>query len=166
MHLAMFDDERSPSTGGIAFSIPAVPVPQPRPRAVIAGKRARVHEVTSVKQSDGSRRPHAIVAFKATARHAAAEAYSGPPLDGAISLRLVFVMPRPKHMRWKSKPTPRVPHVSVKDDVDNLMKSVLDSFKSLLWNDDGQIVRAEVEKWIAAGDEQPHVYVEVLRHAD
>lgn len=149
---------------GISIHIPAVPVSQPRPRATLAhgGKGARMHEVTHIKRSDGTRVPHPIAAFKATCRLAAQQAYSGPPLDCPLSVRLTFVMPRPTALLWKTRPMPRVMHAK-KPDVDNLAKSVFDALTGLLWLDDAQIAACSIEKWIAAGDEQPHVVVEVSK---
>lgn len=142
----------------IQFIVPAVPVAQPRPRAVRRGNSARVHEVTSIKQSDGTRKEHPIVSFKATVRHAASLAYSGPPLTGPLSVALVFVMPRPSGLIWKTKPMPRLPH-TCKPDVDNITKAVFDSLNERVFVSDAQIFRLAASKVIASGDEQPHVEV-------
>lgn len=142
----------------IRFVVPAVPVPQPRPRAVMAGKHARVHELTHVKQADGTRRPHAIVAFKATCRMAAQAAYSGPPADEALALHATFVLPRPKSKIWKTRPMERYPHVG-KPDLDNLVKGLKDALSGILWRDDGLVCGESLWKFVAAGDEQPHVVV-------
>jgi len=133
------------------FHVPAVPVAQPRPRAVSIAGQARVH---------GPPKSHAIHDFRATVRLAAEQAYSGPPLEGPIRLGLVFVLPRPKAMRWKKRPTPRAWHAK-KPDWDNLAKAVCDAVNGTLWVDDAQVCAVAVECWIAAGDEQPHVEVSV-----
>lgn len=148
------------TTPTIRFTVPSVPVGQPRPRAVMAGKHARVHELTHVKGSDGQRRPHAITAFKATVRMAAREAYDGPPAEGPLSVTMICVMPRPKGKVWKTKAMPRYPHTS-KPDAENVAKAVLDALTNLLWRDDAQVYSLNVQKWVAAGDEQPHVVVEL-----
>lgn len=135
----------------IAFTVPGVPVPQPRPRACIRGSHASVY---------GAKSDHAVHAFKATCRLAARQAYRGEPLSTPLVLSLVFVLPRPQGMRWERKPMPRVPH-QTKPDLDNLYKSTVDALTGLLWLDDKQIYRDETSKWIAAGDEQPHVRVRV-----
>lgn len=126
----------------ICFTIPAVPVAQPRARATTVHGQARMYE---------AKKTHPIHAFKATARMAAAAAYSGPPLDGPISASLTFVFAsKTKRMR-KPKAT--------KPDCDNLAKGLLDSLNGLLFVDDGQVVELNVSKWHATGDEQPHVQV-------
>lgn len=55
---------------------------------------------------------------------------------------------------------PRLPHAK-KPDRDNLDKAYLDALRGLLWIDDAQICDGRIEKWIAAGDEQPHVLITV-----
>lgn len=139
----------------IRFTVPAVPVAQPRQRhrVVHAGGRAFASNYTPIKDPVNS--------FKATVRMAAAEAYSGPPLDGPITLSAVFVFPRPGRLVWKKRPMPREPHTS-KPDVDNLCKSLKDALTGLLWTDDCRVCRYKsVEKVYAAGDETPHVEVVV-----
>ena len=146
----------------IMFIVPAVPVAQPRPRAVMAGKHARVHELTHTKGRDGISRPHPISAFKATVAAEFQSAYHGPPLAGPIVLRITFVMPRPSSKIWKAKPMPREPYTVHKNDWDNLGKAVCDALNKIAWRDDGQIYKATVERWVASGDEQPHVAVEIV----
>lgn len=103
---------------------------------------------------------HPVNAFKATCRLAARQAFTGPPLQGPLAVSLVFVMPRPQSMVYKKRPMPRVPH-DKKPDEDNLTKATYDALKGLLFVDDCQIFRAWKEKWIAAGDEAPHVEVRI-----
>jgi Holliday junction resolvase RusA-like endonuclease len=142
----------------IELTIPAIPVAQPRPRAVAFGGKARMHEVTSLKGADGSRRPHPIAAFKATVRMVAQERYSGPPLTGPLRVDCVFIFPRETSKIWKRKPMPRYRH-TVKPDRDNCDKAVLDSLKGTVIADDSQVCVGTIEKWRAAGDEQPHVEI-------
>ena len=139
----------------IQFTVPAVPVAQPRPRATMAhgGKGARMHEVTHIKNAaTGERRPHPIAEYKATVKMAAKAAYSGPPLTGPLAMWVLCVFPsKSKHRR--PKPT--------KPDCDNLGKSTADALNGLTYKDDGQIVMLVVEKCHAAKDEQPHVVVTI-----
>ncbi len=143
----------------IQFTVPAIPVAQPRPRASSFGGHVRVHEVTHIKGVNG-RKPHPIAAFKATVKMAAAQAYKGPPLAGPLRIDLVFVFPREQSKVWKSRPMPRYRHV-VKPDRDNVDKAVLDSLKGLLFVDDSQVCDGRIEKWRASGDEQPHVEITI-----
>jgi Holliday junction resolvase RusA-like endonuclease len=117
-----------------------------------------MHEVTHIKQSDGSRKPHPIVAFKATIKMAAQAAYKGPPLRGPLRVDAVYVFPREASKFWRSKPMPRYRHTSA-PDVDNLQKAMQDALNGILWADDAQICDGRLQKWRAAGDEQPHVTI-------
>jgi len=134
----------------IEFSVPSIPVAQPRARATSIGGHARIYEP----------KDHPIAAFKACVRLAASGAFSGAPLTGPLRVDCVFVFPRVQAMRWKSKPMPRVRHTT-KNDLDNICKAVFDALNGLLYADDRQICELHAEKWIAAGDEQPHVLVKV-----
>jgi len=134
----------------ITFTIPAVPVAEPRARAVAIAGKPRLYEAS---------KSHPIHAFKATAKLSFA-ATKSQAHDGPISLDLVFVMPRPQNKRWLTKPMPRYPNV-IAPDVDNLAKAVMDALNGLAWRDDKQVSRLTCEKLVAAGDEQPHVEVTI-----
>ena len=135
----------------IKFTIPAVPVAQPRQRhSVVCG---HVRNYTPSK--------HPVNAFKATVAWCARAAYSGPIIDGPIGVYLNFVFPRTKNMIWKTKPMPRV-WIPKRPDDDNLEKSVWDALSGVAWRDDCLICRNLTEKCYASGNEQPHV--EVIIH--
>lgn len=139
-----------PSPTAISFSVPAVPVAQPRQRhrVVASGDKHFAMNYTP--------RTGPVQSFKATVRHAAREAYQGAPLEGPIYLSVAFYMPRPGRLIWKKRPMPRCPHSS-KPDLDNLVKAVKDALSGLLWRDDAQVARMSIIKEYAAGDEQPGV---------
>ena len=132
----------------ITFTIPTVPVAQPRQRHANIGGHLRNYIP----------KDNPVWAFKAAAQMAAADAYQGQPLDHPLCVDLVFVMPRPKSMVWKKRPMPRAPY-GKKPDRDNLEKSLYDALNGLLWRDDSLICDGRVQKVYAAGDEQPHVEV-------
>lgn len=134
----------------IEFTVPAVPVAQPRPRATAFAGRARIYQPTK----------HPVSDFKASVRMAAQHAFKGAPLTGPLRVDCVFVFPRTKGQVWRKRPMPRLPHVK-KPDRDNIDKAVLDALTGILWADDCQVCAGSLEKWIAAGDEQPHVLVSV-----
>jgi Holliday junction resolvase RusA-like endonuclease len=140
-------------TEQIRFTVPAVPVAQPRPRAAKRGNFVGVYEAPKT---------HAIHAFKASVRLAAAAVYSGPPLEGPLSVFAEFVMPRTNGERWKTKPMPRYYHAKT-CDLDNLIKGCFDALNKLLWHDDAQVAVLHCQKVVAAGDEQPHVAVTVSK---
>ena len=138
-----------PATWPIDFTVPTVPVAQPRPKAASHAGVAHVY---------GAATGHAIHAFKATCVLAASGAYSGAQLEGPLSVVLEFVMPRPK-MPKKSNPG-RI-NRTVKPDCDNLAKSVLDALSGRLFVDDKQVTCLVVSKQAAAVDELPHVRVRI-----
>jgi Holliday junction resolvase RusA-like endonuclease len=132
-----------------------VPVAQPRPRAVLR-KGARHADMI------GAVAHHPIHAFKATCAHAYRLAYPGiAPLEGALVVDIVAVMPRPKSKLWKSKPMPREWYAAERSDWDNIGKAVCDALNEIAWRDDGQVVVGRVARVIAAGDEAPHVEVSI-----
>lgn len=129
----------------ITFTVPAVPVAQPRPKATTVNGMARMYE---------AKKSHGIHAFKATARMAAAAAYAGPPLDGPLGAELDFVFASKKSKRcWKS----------TKPDLDNCAKGLLDALNGTLYKDDGQVVLMVLTKEHAAKGEQPHVKVKITQ---
>jgi len=135
----------------IRFTVPAVPVAQPRPKATRRGNHAAVYNPKGP-----------VDVFKATVRLAASEAYQGAPLECPLGVSLTFVFPRTNGQVWKRKPMPRLWH-GKKPDRDNLDKAVLDSLTGILWRDDAQVCDGRIRKLIASGDEQPHVDVFVYR---
>ncbi len=134
----------------IEFTVPAIPVAQPRARATAIGGHARVYEPTN----------HPVAAFKSSVRLAASGAFTGAPKDCPLRVNLLFVFPRPKSLVFKKRDMPRIRHVS-KPDADNLAKSVFDALNGLLWQDDRQICEVALTKWVASGYEQPHVLIQV-----
>jgi Holliday junction resolvase RusA-like endonuclease len=152
-------------TETIRIMVPAVPVAQPRPRAVNFGKSARVHEVTHIKSADGERKPHPISAFKATVRLAAIAAYSGPPISAPCRMDVLFIFPRESSKVWKTKPMPRYPH-DVKPDRDNLDKAVMDALRGTVLVDDSLVYDGRITKLRAAGDEQPHCEIVITTELD
>lgn len=73
------------------------------------------------------------------------------PLKGDISLKVTFAMPYvKKHYRTgkysgELKPNPPYEYV-IKPDIDNLLKFIMDSGNKILWVDDSQIWKVEMEK--------------------
>ncbi|NOX54230.1 MAG: RusA family crossover junction endodeoxyribonuclease [Planctomycetes bacterium] len=139
----------------IQFDAPCVPVAQPRQR-----HRAVVLKSGRTVVSNYTPRTAPVNAFKATVRLAFRKAWSGPPLQGPVCLRLEFRMPRPKSKLWKRKPMPSYPHTT-KPDLDNLTKAVKDALTGLAWIDDSQICDLRATKRVCSGDESPGVTVRI-----
>ena len=138
----------------IAFSVPSVPVAQPRQRhRVIAAAKPYAQNYTPTE--------HPVNVFKTHVKTAASQVYDGPPLEGPLLMNLLFVMPRPQSKMkksWAKAGSPREPHIG-KPDRDNLMKSFQDALEGLLFLNDSQIYGGAVTKVLRSGHEQPHVEV-------
>lgn len=131
----------------------------PRVKASAFRGRAKVYTPQTVKASDGSKKPHPAAVYKATVKQAWGE---NERLDGALSVTIDAVFPRPQNMFWKTKAMPTFPHTS-KPDTDNIAKAVLDALNGLAYVDDSQVARLIVTKRVADGVEQPRTVVEVVR---
>lgn len=79
-----------------------------------------------------------------------------------LRVTCVFLMPRPQNMVWKTKPMPRVRYAKKTLDCDNLAKAVLDAINdSGVWSDDGIVCELHVERWYAAGSEDPGLLLSI-----
>jgi Holliday junction resolvase RusA-like endonuclease len=137
----------------LQFTIPGIPVAQPRQRHRVATVNGRPMAMNYTPARDP------VNAFKAAARFAAAEAYQGEPLDVPVSVLVRFVFPRPASVRKKDG-VERMPHLG-RPDVDNLFKSLADALNGQLWVDDSRVYQASLNKFKAAAGEQPHTEVVV-----
>jgi len=79
-----------------------------------------------------------------------------PALTGPVHLRLRFVFARPQRM--KASPDQEIPH-TVRPDLDNLCKAILDAANGILWADDTQVASLEASKCYGRKGEQPHIQI-------
>jgi len=75
----------------------------------------------------------------------------GKPLEGALSLQMVFYMSRPKNHFGSGKKSEKLkdsaPEYHIKrPDIDNCEKFVMDSMSKIFWKDDSQICVLHSEK--------------------
>jgi Holliday junction resolvase RusA-like endonuclease len=89
--------------------------------------------------------------WKSDVRAAAMNAFHGQPFANAITLHLVFFVPRPKcHFRsgknshLKKDSAPQYP--TTKPDATKLLRGVEDALTGIIWRDDAQIVTQFVTK--------------------
>jgi len=125
-----------------------VPVPLARPRFDPRSRRT----YTSEPSARGAR------------AQAAALAGQGPrqPLDGPVSLRLIYHLTIPRSWSKRRQAEAAGRPVAGKPDVDNLAKLTLDVLSRLgWWRDDAQVVRLEASK-VYARDGEAGVEVEVV----
>ena len=128
----------------IEFVVPGAPVPQPRHR----------HSGKSFGRGAKSYIPsdHAVHAYKDHVRLAVMQAWRGRAMRGGIELEAEFVFARPKSAGCGD----RLPH-TVRPDVDNLQKALMDALNEVAWLDDSQVCSVGSRKWVAATGEKPHV---------
>lgn len=94
-------------------------------------------------------------------RNAIADAYiehGGTMTDGAVTVRMRFVFLRPKSVSERKRPD-----MTVKPDVDKLVRAVLDALTGCAYRDDSQVVRVEAEKVYARDGEREGVGIEVIQ---
>jgi len=115
----------------IRFQIPMDPMAQPRVKARRLGNIVQIYTPENA----------AVQAYKT----AIAEAFTRAapdlekPYNGPVALGIVFTFKRPQSRLNE------VVH-TIKPDVDNLAKAVMDALNSVAWHDDSQVIRLSVSK--------------------
>ena len=84
------------------------------------------------------------------------------PLEGPVYVSIVFYLPRPQHLIWKTKPMHAI-HSDKRPDIDNLAKSVIDGLNGVAFKDDGQISILHLYKLYHAGHEGPRTEIVVKK---
>ncbi len=80
-----------------------------------------------------------------------AKAFRRPPVDGALSVAVVFVMPRPKshfgtgRNAGRLKPNAPLAHTK-RPDTTKLFRALEDALTMVVWRDDAQIAHQDVDK--------------------
>ena len=128
----------------VLFFVDAAPVAQPRQRHAFRNGIA----MSYIQKS------HPIHVYKQVVKVRAKAAYQGQPFAGPLRLHVLFLLPRPDRLVWKTKPMPRV-WAPGRPDVDNFVKAVMDALNGTLWADYIQVVELHSMKMYAAGDESP-----------
>lgn len=77
------------------------------------------------------------------------------PLEGALGLKLVFVLPRPKRLKKGERE-----YCVARPDCDNLTKGLQDALRGF-WGDDAQVCELRVTKVYAAYGEKPCIEVRI-----
>lgn len=126
-----------------SFQIPGLPIAKGRARSrVIKAKATGKHIATHYT-------PKETRNYEAEVRWIAEQARGGKPLlTCACSLRVTLVFPIPASWpKWKAEAARGglIAHTG-KPDCSNLVKSIEDACNGVIWRDDGQAHRIEVEK--------------------
>lgn len=117
-------------TNVVQLVINEIPKPQPRPRITVRGKYPHAYEPKSITEYKR------LVANKYRSEHK-----QQLPLSGALSVDVRFYRPvqksiskaeRQRRLLGQSLPT-------VKPDIDNYVKAILDALNGLAFKDDSQI---------------------------
>lgn len=100
--------------------------------------------------------PKKTVEFENSVKALALSQWKLPQWRGPISVSITFVLPRPKARSKES-------WVSVRPDLDNYVKAVLDALNEVVWDDDGQVAELYATKRYETGDMSPRIVVKISR---
>lgn len=68
------------------------------------------------------------------------------PTQAACGVKAMFYMPIPASWSKKKQKEHDGKPVTVKPDIDNLIKGLFDAANGIVWKDDNQVIRCEAEK--------------------
>ena len=115
----------------IDFEVIGLPKAQARPRVVKAGGKIMTYSPkTSWYQ----------LVYWAAVQHRAKTVLSGP-----LKMEITLILPIPTS--WSKKKKAAAHYVSVRPDLDNYAKAILDAFNNAcVWQDDGQVAELIIRK--------------------
>jgi Holliday junction resolvase RusA-like endonuclease len=133
----------------VRIVIDGFPVPAARPRFVRAGPFVRTYNPTHVNQYRDLLKYHAQEAMK-----------DRKPLDGALRMSVLCVMPMPESMPAKAKRAAAIGMIAhtKKPDCSNLLKNFEDALNGIVYVDDARLCEVKVLKIYG---EKPRVEIEV-----
>ncbi len=108
-----------------------IPAPQGSKRAFRVGDRAVVVDANPTKLKD----------WRSAINFRLQSAWTGPPLEGAVTVRLFFMLLRPASVSEKKRPWPHV-----KPDIDKLVRAALDAMTGICFKDDAQVTEVFASK--------------------
>lgn len=134
----------------VSIAMPFEPVPKGRPRFSIIHGHIHTHTPPKTKAFENS------VAYYYKGASNSYKFEQGTPLTVSID----FGMPIPKSATKKRKEGMLAGVIchTVKPDVDNLVKAVLDGLNGIAWHDDAQITQLNISKGYAR---EPHIYINI-----
>ena len=144
----------------VIFTVP-LPIARPRQRHTIRGKGSKCIECgkrETLFVLSYTPEKHPINAFKQAVALIGRASWTGPSLGGPFRADMTFVTKRPK----ADKRGHRYRHI-IAPDKDNFEKGVLDALSGIIWKDDKQVCAGDIQKFVAASDERPHVEIRVTR---
>lgn len=127
-----------------SFYIPMQPMACPRPRVTKRGHAFMPKPYVTWKRS--------VIAWLFTE-------WDGHRFESGVSLRIVAVFKR-RSSTPKKRPNRELK--TTKPDIDNVAKACMDAMVECeILKDDNLVCMLQVEKWFAALNEEPHIYIEV-----
>lgn len=115
----------------ISFEVPGVPVAMQRNRHARAGDKLINYQ------------PEKTGNFRALCGFCASNAYKGTPSENLINCSINFIFPAPKSLKKSQRElieNDKCLPWRVNKDIDNLIKSVLDSVQGIIMRNDNQVV--------------------------
>ncbi|MFX3617961.1 MAG: RusA family crossover junction endodeoxyribonuclease [Sporolactobacillus sp.] len=133
----------------IEFTIYGEPIGQGRPRFTTIAGHARAYDPPDSRE------------YKKYVKMMAVQNRPHMPIEGPVSLKLLIYRPLLKSMSKKKKAAAVAGTLrpTKKPDVDNVAKGVMDAMTGIIWQDDKQVVKLDVEKFYS---QQPRVEVRVV----
>lgn len=143
--ITFLSDVGGPEIAHIAFTVLGLPQPGGSKRGFPI---RRPNGTIGVAMSDAN--PKAA-SWKRAVAEVARQAYTGPLLDGPLSVSMIFYVPRPKGHYGTGRNAGEVrssapEYPTVKPDVLKLCRSTEDALTGILWRDDAQTVDLRCRK--------------------
>ena len=132
----------------IRLIIPGEVVPQLRPKFSRKGGFIQVYDPAKCRD------------YKDHVRKLAMQQYKGKPIEGPVAVKILVHRYTPQSF-GKTKIAMALAGAlrpTTKPDLDNLCKGIVDALKGIVWRDDAQIVKLEIEKWYS---DNPRAEIEI-----
>lgn len=101
--------------------------------------------------------------FKAAAVLQLKNQYKAPPIKGALEVEVLVLSTRPKSKSKKKTEDVRIPRYKARGDLDNQLKTVLDSMEEAgIIENDSQIYKINVSSWYIKKGEKPRTEIKML----
>ncbi len=133
------------------LSITVEPAPKERPRATVVGGHARIYT------------PSTTASYEKKIRDAWIREHGNTPMEGQLLAKIYYGFRIPKSTPKKNIPAmlQKVIRPTVKPDLDNLDKAVMDALNKVAYKDDSQIVAKVSKKHYA---EVPNVTIVIAEY--
>jgi len=131
----------------VKITVSGDPVSKARPRATVISGKPSMYTPAKSKNFEFLIRQRAEAVFL-------------KPFEGPVSIKVTFLLKRPKRLLWKTKPMPAL-FCDKRPDIDNMFKSVADGLNGVAFLDDGQIAEVHLKKLYHAGGSGPSTVIEI-----